>query len=57
MGKNTCRGEHRGHLCAIAKAGRLDKIVKLSGQPRYICKKCGRVAHCAGNLCHPKSFD
>jgi transcription elongation factor Elf1 len=31
----------------------LEQIRSLVKDPKFICKKCGRVAHSADNLCEP----
>ncbi len=55
MGKTDCKN-HEGHLCTIAKKGKLKKMQKLVKKPAFICKKCARVADCAENLCNPKAY-
>jgi hypothetical protein len=31
----------------------LEQMKALAKDPQFICKKCGRVAHSADNLCEP----
>ncbi|MBU4198529.1 MAG: hypothetical protein KKG09_01450 [Verrucomicrobia bacterium] len=57
MEKKICKGAHRGHLCVLASADKLDEIKKLACKPRYICFNCGRVANCGENLCNPMALD
>ena len=49
----VCKGNHKGHLCVLASAGRFEEIKKLAAKPVFICFNCGRVADCAKNLCNP----
>lgn len=46
---------HRNHLCDMAEKGHvtLEQMKALVRDPQFICKKCGRVAHSAENLCEP----
>jgi hypothetical protein len=46
---------HANHLCDLAESGRmsLDEMKTLIRDPHYICKKCGRAANKADNLCEP----
>ena len=46
---------HKNHLCDMAERGEvtLEQMKALVRDPRYICKKCGRVAHNEENLCEP----
>jgi len=46
---------HRMHLCDMAERGEisLDQMKALVKDPKFICKKCGRVAAKAENLCEP----
>ena len=46
---------HMNHLCDMAEKGRvsLEEMKTLVKDPQFICKKCGRVAHSADNLCEP----
>jgi hypothetical protein len=53
MGKNPCKGDHKGHFCVLASEGKFDQIKELARSPEYICFNCGRVADCEDNLCNP----
>ena len=46
---------HGNHLCDMAEKGQvtLEQMKALVKDPQFICKKCGRVAHSADNLCEP----
>ncbi|MFH0848430.1 MAG: hypothetical protein V1857_02875 [archaeon] len=46
---------HAKHLCDMAEKGQVDlnTFKELSRNPRFICKKCGRVAAKEENLCKP----
>jgi hypothetical protein len=46
---------HSNHLCDMAEKGQisLEQMKALTKDPQFICKKCGRVAHSADNLCEP----
>ena len=46
---------HKQHLCDLAERGELtlDQIKALVKDPKFICRKCGRVANKAENLCEP----
>jgi hypothetical protein len=46
---------HRNHLCDMAEKGQLslEQMKALAKDPKFICKKCGRAAHSADNLCEP----
>jgi hypothetical protein len=53
MKQATCKGEHKGHLCVLASAGKFGEIKSLARAPKFICFNCGRVADCDANLCNP----
>lgn len=46
------------HLCAIAESGGIERdwagYVARVKAPRFVCRKCGRVAKEAGLLCDPE---
>jgi hypothetical protein len=46
---------HQQHLCFMAESGSvpLDQIKELVRNPKFICRKCGRVAAHEENLCEP----
>ena len=45
---------HSKHLCEMAKRGEdLETFKSLVRNPKFICKKCGRVAAKEENLCEP----
>lgn len=46
---------HRNHLCDLAENGviTLEEMKALVRNPKFICKKCGRVAAKEENLCEP----
>ena len=48
-----CAGKHRDHMCAMAARADFHKVAELTGQPKYVCMNCGRVADAADNLCNP----
>ena len=63
MGKqygNDCKGGEdcvdEKHLCKVLKQKNLAKLKELARDAQYICKKCGRAAHNAVNLCKPDDF-
>ena len=51
--KDTCRGNHEGHLCVLASKNLFEDIKKITTSPKFICFNCGRVADCDDNLCNP----
>ena len=53
MKQASCSGEHQGHLCVLASAGKFSEIKEIARAPRFICFNCGRVADCDANLCNP----
>jgi hypothetical protein len=53
MKQATCKGEHKGHLCVLASAGKFGEIKSLARAAKFICFNCGRVADCDANLCNP----
>ncbi len=46
---------HSNHLCDLADRGQIssEQMKALVRNPQYICRKCGRIAHNADNLCEP----
>ena len=48
-------------LCKLVKDDylkeNLKEYIKMVKEPKYICKKCGRVAEKEGMLCKPKKMD
>ena len=55
QGKRAPHIGHLNHLCDMAEKGQatLEQMKALVRDPQFICKKCGRVAHSADNLCEP----
>ena len=49
---------HRNHLCDMAMKGQvtLEQMKELVRDPKYICRKCGRVAANQENLCEAVSL-
>ena len=48
---------HAKHLCNMAEQGiDLETVKKLVKNPKFICKKCGRVAAKEENLCEAVSL-
>ena len=54
MAKDAC--DKKDRLCTRWKKRDLDGIARMSLKPRYICSKCGRVAHCKKHLCEPEKI-
>jgi hypothetical protein len=50
---------HKYHLCDMAESGAvtLADMKALVKDPKFICKKCGRAAANAVNLCEPEPLD
>jgi hypothetical protein len=57
MEKKKCKGNHKGHLCVLASAGRMDEILVLTQTPAFICFNCGRLAKSKKNLCNPMPLE
>lgn len=57
MENKKCKGNHKGHLCVLASAGRMDEIQLLVKDPAFICFNCGRLAKSKKNLCNPMSIE
>ncbi|MDO9542041.1 MAG: hypothetical protein Q7J98_06930 [Kiritimatiellia bacterium] len=57
MEKKKCKGGHKGHLCVLASAGRLEEIRILAHHPVFICFNCGRSAKSKKNLCNPMPLE
>ena len=49
---------HKHHLCSLVEEGiaTLDQVKAMVKNPKFICKKCGRVAAKEENLCEPVSL-
>lgn len=50
-GGEDCHEE--GHLCKIAARKDLEQVRALIRDAKYFCRKCGRSARDASNLCKP----
>lgn len=50
---------HGQHLCHLIEYGEatIDDIKSLVKNARWICRKCGRVAANAQNVCEPEQLD
>jgi predicted RNA-binding Zn-ribbon protein involved in translation (DUF1610 family) len=50
---------HSNHLCDMSDRGlvTIEQMKELIRNPKFICKKCGRAAKKAENLCEPISLD
>ena len=57
MSEHTCSGNHKGHFCVLASAGRFEEIKALAKEPKFICFNCGRVADKEENLCNPMPLE
>jgi len=57
MIKKKCKGTHKGHLCVLASDGRMDEIMALAQEVKYICFNCGRLANSKKNLCNPMPLE
>lgn len=57
MEKKKCKGNHQGHLCVLASAGKMDAIRVLARKPKFICFNCGRLAKSETNLCNPMPLE
>jgi hypothetical protein len=54
-GGEHCREVH--HLCRVVRKGHPpERIRRLVGEPRYICRSCGRTAERIENLCKPAAL-
>lgn len=51
---------HRHHLCFLQNIGMvegdLEGYRKLVNEPKFICRKCGRLANEATSLCYPEKL-
>jgi len=51
-----CSGDRSNKLCMLTKPKNkfnVDKIKKLTNNPKFICTCCGRLANKKENLCSP----
>ena len=55
--KNTCKGNHEGHLCVLVSENRMDEIKELVKNPAFICFNCARIADAPSNLCNPMPLE
>jgi hypothetical protein len=53
-GGEDCREER--HLCRIAARGDHERLRELIRDAKYFCRKCGRSARDASNLCRPTNL-
>ena len=44
-------------MCKLAKKDKREKTADKAADPRYICKKCLRVAHKKKHLCKPTEME
>ncbi len=55
----NCNDIPKHKMCQLTKKAHkfdLEKVKKLTSNPRYICKCCGRTANKKENLCSPVSL-
>jgi hypothetical protein len=57
MADQKCKGEHKYHICELAKEKKFGQIKMLMLSPQYICSDCGRAANSDDNLCSPVDVD
>jgi hypothetical protein len=54
------REGHENHICALAEGGSigrdLEGFKELVGEPRFVCRRCGRAAKSAESLCEPEGI-
>jgi len=53
MAETVCKGNHQGHICVLASAGKFEDIKCITKKPQFICFNCGRVADSDKNVCNP----
>ncbi len=53
MAETVCKGNHQGHICVLASAGKFEEIKCITKKPQFICFNCGRVADSDKNVCNP----
>lgn len=54
MGDKKCSGDHKRHLCSLAKKDRVSEIKPLAKDAEFFCRKCGRVASDEDRVCKPE---
>ncbi|MHB1414537.1 MAG: hypothetical protein ACYC1C_04730 [Chloroflexota bacterium] len=47
------QARHQNHLCWLLECCPFELVASLARDGQYICRKCGRVAASAENLCDP----
>ncbi len=56
-----CKGNiPENKMCQLTKNAHkfdLDRVKKLTSNPKYICKCCGRTANNKDNLCSPEQLN
>lgn len=55
---NLCTNpdNHRMHICELTKAGKIEEIINLQQNLKFICGNCGQKADVEGALCAPGPF-
>lgn len=57
MAKGTIRFKIKGSLCDLSRGDleeHWDEISGAIGNPKYMCRKCARMARSKSHLCKPK---
>lgn len=61
MSKTAWKNEgHKHHLCFLQNVGMvegdLEGYRKKVNEPKFLCRKCGRLANEATSLCYPEKL-